>query len=151
MIYIIWTVIILSVVIVQGSITLLDVTPNLTVILVYYLGIKQREVKGIFLGALIGLIEDILSYNNFIGPNFLSKGLIGSLSSIIKNKIFIWTPILGIISISIFTFIDSFIVFSSKSLFHVMPTKISAALFIMLIQSLINAPFGIFIKPKEVL
>lgn len=151
MIYIIWVVIILTIVVVQGSITLLDVTPNLTVILVYYLGIKQKEVKGMFLGALIGLIEDILSYNNFVGPNFLSKGLIGSLSSTIANKIFIWTPILGIISILIFTLIDSFIVFSSKSLFYVIPTKISTALFISLIQSLINAPFGIFIKPKEFL
>ncbi len=151
MIYIIWGGIILFTIIIQGSITFLDVTPNLTVILVYYFGIKKGAIKGIFFGAFIGLIEDILSSNLFIGYNFLSKGLVGYLSSTVTNKIFIWTPILGIISISLFTFMDSCLVFTSKTLFQTMPMKIGAALFVVLIQSLMNAPLGIFIKPKEVL
>lgn len=151
MIYIIWSVIILSTIIFQGSITFLDVTPNLTVILVYYFGIKKEAIKGMFFGAFIGLIEDILSSNLFIGYNFLSKGFVGYLSSTATNKIFIWTPILGVISISLFTLVDSCLIFTSKTLFQAMPMKIGAALFVVLIQSLINAPLGLLIKPKEVL
>ena len=148
MIYILWAVIIFFTIIVQGSISLFDITPNFTAALAYYLGIKRGEMKGLFLGSLIGIVEDCLS-SSFLGPNLLSKGLIGYLSSVISKKIFIWTPVLGIISISMLTITDSFIVFISKSLFHIMPMSVHTALFIMLIQSLLNAPMGIFIKPDE--
>jgi len=148
MTYLFWTVITLLTFIIQGSISLFDITPNLTVILACYAGIRKREVKGMFLGSLIGIVEDSLS-GSFLGPNLLSKGLVGYLSSFIYSRFFIWTPMLGIISISILTLIDSFVVFLSKGIFDMMPVTFGAAAFILAIQSLLNAPFGILLKPKN--
>jgi rod shape-determining protein MreD len=117
---------------------LFDVTPNLTAVLACYAGIKKGEVKGMFSGSLIGVVEDSLS-GAFLGPNLLSKGLIGYLSSFIYSRFFVWTPALGIISISLLTLTDGFIVFLSRSIFDKMPANIGAAAFIILFQSLLNA------------
>ncbi|MBE0427131.1 MAG: hypothetical protein IBX72_10885 [Nitrospirae bacterium] len=146
--YILWAVIIFFTIIIQGSVSLFDVTPNFTAVLAYYLGVKRGKINGMFFGSFIGIVEDSLSYT-FLGPNLLSKGMIGYLSSLISSKLFIWTPVLGIISISILTITDSFIVFVSRSVFDIMPVSIGVAVFIILIQSLLNAPLGIFIKPDE--
>lgn len=149
MIYLLWAAIIFLTLIIQGSISLFDVTPNLTVVLACYAGIRKREVKGMFFGSLIGIIEDSLS-GAFLGPNLLSKSLVGYLSSFIYSRFFIWTPLLGIISISVLTLIDSSVVFMSRSIFNKMPVSIGAAVFIIAIQSLSNAPLGIFLRPKNI-
>jgi rod shape-determining protein MreD len=149
MIYLLWAAIIFLTLIIQGSVSLFDVTPNLTVVLACYAGIRKREVKGMFFGSLIGIIEDSLS-GAFLGPNLLSKSLVGYLSSFIYSRFFIWTPLLGIISISVLTLIDSSVVFMSRSIFNKMPVSIGAAVFIIAIQSLSNAPLGIFLRPKNI-
>jgi rod shape-determining protein MreD len=149
MIYVLWAVIIFLTFIVQGSISLFDVTPNLTVILACYAGIKKGEVKGMFIGSLIGIIEDSIS-GSFFGPHLLSKGLIGYLSSLIYSRFFIWTPLLGIISIAALTLTDSVMVFLSRSIFDKMPVHIGAAAFIIIVQSLLNAPLGLLLKPRSV-
>lgn len=148
MIYLLWAAITFLTFIIQGSVSLFDVTPNLTVVLACYAGIRKREVKGMFFGSLIGIVEDSLS-GAFLGPNLLSKGLVGYLSSFIYSRFFIWTPLLGVISISVLTLMDSFIVFMSRSIFNKMPVSIGAAAFIIAIQALSNAPLGIFLKPKD--
>lgn len=149
MIYLLWAAIIFLTLIIQGSVSLFDVTPNLTVVLACYAGIRKREVKGMFFGSLIGIIEDSLS-GAFLGPNLLSKSLVGYLSSFIYSRFFIWTPLLGIISISVLTLIDSSVVFISRSIFNKMPVSIGAAVFIVVIQFLSNAPLGIFLRPKNI-
>ena len=149
MIYLLWAAIIFLTLIIQGSVSLFDVTPNLTVVLACYAGIRKREVKGMFFGSLIGIIEDSLS-GAFLGPNLLSKSLVGYLSSFIYSRFFIWTPLLGIISISVLTLIDSSVVFVSRSIFNKMPVSIGASVFIIAIQSLSNAPLGIFLRPKNI-
>ena len=116
MIYILWAVIILLTFIIQGSVSIFDVTPNLTVVLAYYAGIRKKDVRGMFLGSLIGIIEDSLS-GTLLGPNLLSKGLVGYFSSFVYSRFFIWTPLLGIISISALALIDSTIVFLLRSIF----------------------------------
>ncbi len=149
MIYLLWAVIIFLTFIIQGSMSLFDVTPDLTVILAFYSGIKKGESKGMLIGSLVGIIEDSLS-GAFLGPNLLSKGLVGYLSSFMYSRYFIWTPLLGTISVAAFTLMDSFIVFASRSIFDRMPVTIGTAVLIIAIQSLLNAPFGLFIKPKKV-
>ena len=146
--YVLWVLIIFFIFTLQGSISLFDITPNLTAALACYAGIKKREIKGMFLGSLIGVIEDSLS-GPFLGPNLLSKGLLGYLSSFIYSRFFVWTPLLGIISISVLTLTDGFIVFMSRSIFDKMPANSGAAAFIIILQSLLNAPLGIFLKPKD--
>jgi rod shape-determining protein MreD len=150
MTYVIWTTIIFLTFIIQGSISIFDVTPNLTVVLAYYAGIRKKEVKGIFFGSLIGIVEDSLS-GAFLGPNLLSKGLIGYFSSFVYRGVFIWTPLLGIISISVLTLIDGIIILVSRSIFDRMPVSIGAAVFIVAMQSLLNAPLGILLRPKDAL
>ena len=149
MIYVLWAAIILLTVLVQGSVSLIHIKLNLTVILVFYIGMKRGEIPGMFYGALIGLIEDIIS-GALLGPNILSKGLIGYLSSSLYKKLFIWTPLIGAINIFSLTFLDSSIVFILRSIFDKIPVNIGAALFIVMVQSIVNAPLGIFIKPKDV-
>jgi rod shape-determining protein MreD len=109
---------------------------------------KKGETPGMFFGALIGFIEDIFS-GVLIGPNILSKGIVGYLSSSLYRRLFIWTPLLGAINIFSLTFLDSSIVFILRSTFDTIPVDIGTALFIVIVQSLVNTPVGIFIKPKE--
>jgi rod shape-determining protein MreD len=146
--YLLWASIIFLTFIIQESVSLFNVTPNLTVVLVFYVGIRKGEVTGIFFGSLIGIVEDSLS-GALLGPNLLSKGLAGYLSSLIYSRFFIWTPLLGIISISALTLIDSSIVFISRSIFDKIPVSIGAAFFAIAIQSLLNAPLGILLRPKD--
>ena len=147
MIYLLWAAILLFAFILQGSISFFDISPNLTVILACYAGIKKREVKGMLIGSVIGIIEDSLS-GAFLGPHLLSKGLIGYLSSLTYSRFFIWTPLLGIITMSVLTFIDGLIIFASRSIFDRMPAGFLVALFMIVIQSLLNAPFGFILRPK---
>jgi len=146
MIYLLWALIIFFTFVAQGSISLFDVTPNFTVLLVCYIGVKKGEVKGMFFGALIGILEDSLS-GAFLGPHFLSKCLIGYLSALLYSRFFIWTPLLGIISISVLTLGDGFMAFMLRSIFDRMPAGLGAAFLIIAIQALLNAPFGVLMRP----
>lgn len=149
MIYVLWAAIILLAVLLQGSVSFIHIKLNLTVIFVCYIGMKRGEIPGMFFGALIGLTQDIIS-GVLIGPNILSKGLIGYLSSSLYRKLFIWTPLIGAINIFSLTLLDCSIVFLLRSIFDKIPVNIGAALFIVMVQSIVNAPLGIFIKPKDV-
>jgi rod shape-determining protein MreD len=148
MIYLLWIVLVFLTVIIQASLSLLDITPNLTVVLAFYAGMKYGDIKGMFIGAFIGIIEDSLS-GSLLGPNLLSKGLVGYTASFLYNRFFMWTPLLGMVSISLFTFADSFMIFILRSIFNRMPAGTGAAFTIILIQSLFNAPLGLFLKPKK--
>jgi len=148
MIYLLWTVIVFLTFVIQASISLFDITLNLTVVLAFYAGIKYGDIKGMLIGAFIGMIEDSLS-GTILGPNLLSKGLVGYASSFLYRRFFMWTPLMGMVSISLFTFADSFMVFILRSIFTRMPTGTGAAFTVMLIQSLCNAPLGFFLKPKK--
>lgn len=149
MIYVLWAAIILLTFLLQGSVTFINVKLNLTVILVCYVGMKNGELKGMLFGTLVGIIEDSLS-GFFLGPNILSKGLIGYLSFSLYRKLFIWTPLLGVINIFSLTFIDSSIGFLLRSVFDKIPVNFSTALYIIVIHSMVNSPLGIFLKPKDV-
>jgi len=146
--YILWAFIILLTFILQRRLSLFGVAPNLTFILVYYTGLREGWSWGIILGSVIGSIEDSLS-GAFLGPYFLSKGLVGYFSSFMSGSFFRWTPILGAIVISALTIIDNTVVLASRSFFDKMPVTIGAALLIIAIQILFNAPLGIFLRPKN--
>ena len=148
MIYLLWIAVIFLTIVIQASISLFDITLNLTVVLAFYAGIKYGDIKGMFIGAFIGIIEDSLS-GTILGPNLLSKGLVGYTSSFLYRRFFMWTPLLGVISISLFTFADSFMVFILRSIFTRMPTGTGAAFTVILIQSLFNAPLGLLLKPRR--
>lgn len=134
-----------------------------TIVLAYYFALKSlprqskageyfgsgAEIKSAAFGAFIGLLEDILS-GSVIGPNFLSKGLIGFVGVVAFTEVvFKWTPLLGIITIVLFTALDGIIVAGMRFLFTSMHINAVAAAQIVFIQALVNIPFGIILKPKK--
>lgn len=144
-----WLILIFLSFILQGRLSVIGVPLDLTTLLVYYAGTRYGQTKSLLLGGAIGALEDILS-STILGPNMLAKGIIGfSVPFFTSGGFFRWTPLLGIIAVSFFTLIDNTIVFLARSLFDTMPTAISNALFIAVMQSLLNAPAGIFIRPKH--
>ncbi|MDH5768977.1 MAG: rod shape-determining protein MreD [Nitrospirota bacterium] len=147
--YIFWAIIIVLIFIIQGKVSLFDVVPNFIFVVAYYAGIRGEKVYGTLLGSLIGAVQDSLS-GIFLGPNLLSKGLVGYFSSCMSGSFFRWTPLLGIIGISILTVFDGTVVFLSRSIFERMPVSIGTALFMVTLQSLINAPLGLFLKPRAI-
>jgi rod shape-determining protein MreD len=144
-----WIGVILFTFFIEERISIFHVAPNFTVLLVYYAGIRKGGLEGLFLGSFIGTVEDSLS-GAFLGPNLLSKGIVGYFSSFMSGSFFRWTPLLGAIGIGVITLVDNTIVFTTRSFFDRMPTSIKAAAFKIIIQSLINIPLGLFLRPKNV-
>jgi rod shape-determining protein MreD len=133
----------------QTRITILGVHPNLTVILAFYAGIRYSETRGLMSGAFLGTLEDIAT-RSIIGPNLLGKGVVGYSSAfLISGGLFRWTPLLGIVAISLLTLVDNSVVFLSESLFDAMPAEPGSAVYIALMQSLLNAPAGLLIRPRH--
>lgn len=147
MTYVLWALAILFTFIIQGRLSFYDVTPNFTVVLAYFAGIREGAVKGLMIGFLIGALEDSLS-GAILGPHLLSKGLVGYFSSFIAGSFFRWTPLMGILGMSLLTVFDSTFTFMSRSFFDRMPVSLGAALFIIAIHPLFNAPLGLVLKPK---
>ncbi len=150
MTYILWAFLIFLSFFLQARISVLGVSPDLTALVVYYAGIKYGETRGLLSGVLIGALEDGLS-SFIIGPNLLGKGMVGFFSAFfISGGFFRWTPLLGMIALSFFTVLDNSVVFLSRTLFDKMPAAPSSALFITIMQSVMNALAGIFIRPHNV-
>ncbi|MBI5639797.1 MAG: hypothetical protein HZA17_05160 [Nitrospirae bacterium] len=148
--YLAWTAAVLLTFMLQGRISILGISPNLTAVLAFYAGIRYGEVRGLLIGSVIGACEDSISLS-LIGPNLLGKGMVGFFSSFfVSGGVFRWTPLLGMIAIAFLTTIDNSIVFLSKSIFDKMPSAPGSGLFIALMQSLLSAPAGIFIRPRHV-
>ena len=147
--YICWTLIIFLAFLLQSSVSILAVSPNLTVTVVYFIGIRYGGTRGLLGGVLIGALEDSLS-STMLGPNMLAKGMVGLLSaSFISGNFLIWTPLLGAIAAALLTFTGGIVAFLSLTLFDKFPTHISTALFTATMQSLMNASAGIFIRPEN--
>jgi rod shape-determining protein MreD len=147
--YLIWAFFIFMAFLLQTKISLLSVAPNITAVLAYYTGIKYGQNRGVAFGLLLGAIEDSLS-SPILGPNMLGKGLVGfSASLFISGGIFVWTPLLGMLGIALLTFVDNSAVFLSLSIFDKPPTNPSTALFITIMQALLNSVAGMLIKPAH--
>lgn len=147
--YLWWPLIIFLAFLLQNSISILAVSPNLTVLVVYYIGIRHGGTKGLLAGALIGALEDIMA-SSMIGPNMLAKGMAGLLSaSFLSGNFLIWTPLVGTFAVALLTFTSSTVVFLSLALFDKLPTHPATALFAATMQSLMNALAGIFMRPEN--
>jgi rod shape-determining protein MreD len=147
--YLLWASAFFIAFLLQSKISILSVAPNITALLAYYAGIKYGQNRGVIFGLLIGAIEDSLS-SPILGPNMLGKGLVGfSASFFISGGIFVWTPLLGLLGIALLTFLDNSVVFLSLSIFDKPPTNPGTALFISIMQALLNSAAGIFMKPAH--
>jgi rod shape-determining protein MreD len=147
--YLLWPAAIFLVFLLQGRTSLLGVIPNLTVLLVYYAGIRYGENRGLMAGVLIGYLEDSLSYS-IIGPNLLSKAVIGYFSAFfVTGGFFRWTIMFGIVAVSAMILADNTMVFLLRTIFDKMPLSFSDFLFITIMQAVMSGPAGIFLRPKN--
>lgn len=140
--------IILSAFLLESRISIFGTQPDLAAAIAYYFGLKNGETKGMLFGSFIGLIGDSLS-GGILGPNILGKGMVGFFSAFMSGSFFRWTPVLGVIGISLLTVINGIIVFLSKTLFEHMPTSIPSAMSIIFTAALINSLLGIFMRPQN--
>ncbi len=147
--YLFWVCAIFFAFLIEGQLSILRVTPNLTALLVYYAAIKYQGLAGIFTGLLIGFFEDLLTLS-ILGPHMLGKALVGYVATLFTSgKFFRWTPVLGLIGVSIVTVIDGATVYFSLGIFEKLPQEPERALYIIIMQALLNTPFGLFLKPKH--
>lgn len=135
--------------VIKSQISLFGVTPNMTAVAAYYLGIKSGASRGLVFGSIIGIIEDSLG-GNMLGPNLLGKGMVGFLASFSAGNLFRWTPLLGMITIFVLTVMDGAVGFISRNIFGTSPGPLSTGMLTLLVQGLLNLGIGIFIKPRNV-
>ncbi|MFZ3123459.1 MAG: rod shape-determining protein MreD [Thermodesulfovibrionales bacterium] len=140
--------IIFSAFLLESRISIFGAQPDLAAAIAYYFGLKNGETKGMLFGSFIGLIGDSLS-GGILGPNILGKGMVGFLSAFMSGSFFRWTPVLGVIGISLLTALNGIIVFLSKTIFEHMPTSIPSAISIIFTAAIINSLFGIFMRPQN--
>lgn len=130
----------------EARLDVFGIRPNLTLLPVYYVGLRKGPVKGAFFGILVGAIADSLA-GNLLGPNMLSKGSAGILATVITGGFLRWTPLMGVIWIFTVTWADGILSYVSLSVFAEAPTSISLGITTLFVQASINAVAGYFIKP----
>ncbi len=135
---------------------------NISVVLVYFFILRTNiqqartrvfsivpEAKGVLFGACVGFLEDVIS-GSIIGPALFSKGLIGIITTIIfSDVIFKWTYLSGIIVLIIMTVMDGILVFWIRTLFENLYINKEGFAINIIFQAIINIPFGIIIRPKN--
>lgn len=161
--YIKWAFFIFLTFLIQTQLSIFHRPLNLSIVLVYFFSLKslprshktdvyfgsRSEIKSTVFGAFVGLLEDILS-GSIIGPNFFSKGLTGFLTIVVFTEVvFKWTSLLGVITIVVFTILDGVMVAGSRIIFTSINISILDALQTIAIQTIVNMPFGIILKPSK--
>ncbi len=128
---------------------------NLTVVLVYYFGLKSHqrstgskaELGSVAFAVVVGLMEDVMS-GAIIGPGVLSKGLLGLMTPVVfTDMVFKWTPLWGAIIVVIFTLFDGMVLIGSRMVFTGIHVTAFTLLQVLCVQSLFNMPFGIMLRP----
>jgi hypothetical protein len=163
MVSFVWVFITAFVLLLQPKLALFDCPLNLTLALVYVFGIKTAsyqpaasgsddvtpEIRSTLFGAGVGLIEDAM-IGSIIGPNLLSKGLVGFMSSIVYRDIFFqWESVLGGVVLSVFTLLDGLVVIAARQLFSNMTIGGPAVVELVIIQAVMNIPIGLVLKPGQ--
>lgn len=94
---------------VQGALLFQVPRPDFVLILVIFYSLKHGQRKGVTYGALTGLLID--SANGLVmGPNIMSKALIGYCIPSIKQQLFQWDIIVSTFIILIFSFLDMLLI-----------------------------------------
>ncbi len=140
---------IIAALIVHSQISLWGVAPNLTLVVAYAVGMYSGPTKGILLGSAVGILEDSVS-GSILGPNLLGKGITGFLASFSSGSLFRWTPLLGMLSLFALTLMDGGVVFLSRTMFETSPASLPRGVVAVLMQGVLNAVIGIFLRPRNV-
>lgn len=163
MTFAVWLLISFLVFLFQPKLSLFGYPLDITLVLVYAYGIKSAaqqsaavgftdvtpEIRSTAFGAFIGLMEDAMA-GSLIGPNFLSKGLIGFISSFVFRDIFFqWESVTGGVVLFSLTLLDGCVIIAMRLLFSNMVIGGSAAVEVIIIQAIMNIPLGLLIKPGQ--
>jgi rod shape-determining protein MreD len=132
----------------ESRLELFGISPALTVLPVYYVGLRYGPLKGCLAGALIGAIADSLA-GHLLGPEMLAMGTVGILASVLTGGFLRWTPLLGVIGLFVITWAGGVISYASLSAFAEAPTSLSNAATALLVQGTINAVAGVFIRSAD--
>lgn len=132
----------------ETQLSVLGIRPNLTVLPVYYVGLRHGAVRGLLFGALMGIVADSIG-GGLLGPNMLSKGTVGFLASFMRGGLFTWTPLLGLLAVAALTLVDGALAFASVAVFAQVPVTLPQAALVASGQAGANAIAGAFIKPVE--
>lgn len=89
--------------------TILDVRPDIILILTAFIGFSLGRDKGAITGFILGLIQDCLS-NSLLGTNAFSKGVIGFIFGHLRNKIIFKNIYSQVIFVLLASFIDLVII-----------------------------------------
>ncbi|MDI6801723.1 MAG: hypothetical protein QMD01_06730 [Thermodesulfovibrionales bacterium] len=158
-----WLLFIFFAFLIQNRLRIFGFPLTISTALVYYYGVKgihrkyrtdgyvgsTAELKSTAFGAFVGMLEDILS-GSIIGPALFSKGLIGFFSIItFTDVLFKWTPLAGGLVIAVFTCIDGTVFAALRMLFSDITPNISVIFQTIIIQAVLNIPFGIIFKPAD--
>jgi hypothetical protein len=145
----------------QPKLALFDCPLNLTLALVYAFSIKTAphqpaasgssdvtpEIMSAAFGAGIGLVEDVMT-GFILGPNLLSKGLAGLVSSLVYREIFFqWESVLGGVVLAVLTMLDCLVVIAARQLFSNASIGGPAVANLLIIQSIMNIPLGLVLRP----
>lgn len=143
-----WVILLIVTLVLQSRCMFLGVRPEfLSALIFIYAMRKGDDLKAAGFGAFAGFLEDVLS--GAWGPNMVSKTLVGFLSANILGGFFVWSPILGIVGIFVMTVIDSIIGILVAALKD-QPVSVSTwIMYTIVIQALINAPFGYLAGSSE--
>jgi cell shape-determining protein MreD len=158
----VWFLFIALALLLQPKLALFDCPLNLTLALVYAFGIRTAtqqtaasgsedvapEIRSTLFGAGIGFVEDAM-IGSLIGPNLLSKGLAGFISSIVYRDIFFqWESVLGGLVLPLLTLLDGLVVIAARQLFSNTTLGSFTAVELVVIQAIMNIPFGLFLNPR---
>jgi len=132
----------------EAKVNLFGVTPNFTVLFVYYIGLRHGHMKGLAGGALVGLLADSAS-GAYLGPGLLAKATVGYLAQYLRKGMFIWTPPLGIAGVAVLTALDGLITYICISVFFDSPAPVGWMAMALFAQAAMNTIAGMFIRPPE--
>jgi cell shape-determining protein MreD len=121
---------------------------NLTILFVYFVGLRYGHIKGLAMGVLLGAMSDAVT-GSFLGPALLGKATVGYLAFYLRRGLFIWTPILGIVGLASLTMIDGLITYLSTAIFFAPHNTFGGVALAIIFQALTNAALGLFITPGE--
>lgn len=134
--------------ILKTNVSVFDVSLNLTVAVVYFVGINSGTTRGVLIGSAVGIIEDSIA-GGMLGPHLLGKGLVGFFSSMLLGRFVRWTPLLGFLGLFFIAILDGLIVYLVRFVYEPMPSSFLRVALIILMQGLMNSVFGFFLRPKN--
>ncbi len=147
--YLGWAALVFISLLVEAKVSVLSVTPNATALVVYLAAIRGGEMRGMMAGLAVGFLQDGLVIS-LLGPHMLGKVLVGYLAPFLTSgKFFRWTPVLGLIGVGVVTALDSATVYFVLGIFDRLPADPGRALYVTVMHAILNAPAGLFMRPRH--